>query len=162
MILVLLGTQNNSFHRLLEKIEKMIEEGKIQEEVIAQAGYTKFESEKMKVFDFIPTEEMDKLQERADIIITHGGVGSITSCLKKGKKIIAIPRLHEYEEHVNDHQKEIIQIFDEKGYIVGCQNVEDLDNAIEKIREFKPKKYESHTTNIINIITDFIENDTKK
>ena len=36
MILVLLGTQNNSFHRLLEEVEKNIENGIIQEDVMAE------------------------------------------------------------------------------------------------------------------------------
>ena len=44
MILVLLGTQNNSFYRLLEEIEENIKDGTIKEEVIVQAGYTKFQS----------------------------------------------------------------------------------------------------------------------
>ena len=38
MILVMLGTQNNSFHRLLDQIEQLIEKEVIQEEVIVQAG----------------------------------------------------------------------------------------------------------------------------
>ena len=33
MILVLLGTQNNSFHRLLEEIDKLIKDGKIDKPV---------------------------------------------------------------------------------------------------------------------------------
>ena len=107
MILVMLGTQNNSFHRLLEKIDKLIEEKKIQDKVIVQAGYTKYESKNMKIFGLIPEEELERYQEQADLIITHGGVGSIISSLKKGKKVIAVPRLHKYGEHVNDHQKEI-------------------------------------------------------
>ena len=49
MILVLLGTQNNSFHRLLEEIDKLIEKRIIKEEVIVQSGYTKYDSENMKV-----------------------------------------------------------------------------------------------------------------
>ena len=61
MILVLLGTQNNSFHRLLEEVEKNIENGTIKEEVIAQKGYTKFESNKIKLFDEVPLDEMKKL-----------------------------------------------------------------------------------------------------
>ena len=36
MILVLLGTQNNSFHRLLEEVEKNIKDKTINEEVIVQ------------------------------------------------------------------------------------------------------------------------------
>ena len=47
MILVLLGTQNNSFHRLLEEIDKLIEKKVINEKVIVQAGYTKYESKNM-------------------------------------------------------------------------------------------------------------------
>ena len=53
MILVLLGTQNNSFHRLLEEVEKNIKNKTIQEEVIVQAGYTKFESKNMKIIDLM-------------------------------------------------------------------------------------------------------------
>lgn len=40
MILVLLGTQNNSFSRLLEEVERCINSNIIKEEVIVQAGYT--------------------------------------------------------------------------------------------------------------------------
>ena len=48
----MLGTQNNSFHRLLEEIDKLIIDGKINEEVVVQAGYTKYESRNMKIIDF--------------------------------------------------------------------------------------------------------------
>ena len=41
----MLGTQNNSFHRLLEEIEKLIVKKQIQEEVVVQAGYTIYETE---------------------------------------------------------------------------------------------------------------------
>ncbi len=46
MILVLLGTQNNSFHRLLEKMDELINKGIINEKVIVQSGYTNYESKK--------------------------------------------------------------------------------------------------------------------
>ena len=68
MILVLLGTQNNSFHRLLEEIDKLVEKGIIKEEILVQAGYTKYESKNMKIFDLIPSEELEKYQEQADLI----------------------------------------------------------------------------------------------
>ena len=51
MILVLLGTQNNSFHRLLEEVEKNIKDKTINEEVIVQAGYTKYKTHRMRVID---------------------------------------------------------------------------------------------------------------
>ena len=123
MILVMLGTQNNSFHRLLEEIDRLIDSGVINEKVIVQAGYTKYNSKNMRIFSLIPQEELEKYQDKADLIITHGGVGSIISSIKRKKKVIAVPRLHKYGEHVNDHQKQIVESFDKKGYIIGCYEV---------------------------------------
>lgn len=158
MILVLLGTQNNSFHRLLEEIDKLIEKKVINEKVIVQAGYTKYESKNMKIFGLIPQNELNKYQKEADLIITHGGVGSIISSLKIGKKVIAIPRLHEYGEHVNDHQKQIVESFDKKGYIIGINDVSQLENAIKKVAKFIPKKYEANNKKMLSIIEQFIDN----
>ena len=156
MILVLLGTQNNSFHRLLEEIEKNIEDGTIKEQVIVQAGYTKFKSNNMEIFDLIPKEKLEKYQEEANYIITHGGVGSIIESLKKGKKIIAVPRKQKYGEHVNDHQIDIVQTFNEKGYLIGLNDVEELKDAIKKIDDFKPRKYEQNNELMLKTIEDFI------
>ena len=158
MILVMLGTQNNSFHRLLEEIDDLINKGIINDEVVVQAGYTKYKSKNMKIFSLIPVEELEELIEKADLIITHGGVGSIISSLKKGKKVIAVPRLHEYQEHVNNHQKEIVETFDKKRYIIGIQDVKELNEAIEKSKDFVPEKYLSSNKKMLNIIENFIDN----
>ena len=158
MILVMLGTQNNSFHRLLEEIDNLIEKGIIKEEVVVQAGHTKYESRNMKIFSLVPLEELEKLIEKADLIITHGGVGSITLSLKKEKRVIAIPRLHEYHEHVNNHQKEIVETFNEKGYIIGIQDVKELEEALNRAKSFEPKKYYSNNKKMLKIIEDFIDN----
>ena len=158
MILVMLGTQNNSFHRLLEEIDDLINKGIINDEVVVQAGHTKYKSKNMKIFSLIPVEELEELIEKADLIITHGGVGSIISSLKKGKKVIAVPRLHEYQEHVNNHQKEIVETFDKKRYIIGIQDVKELNEAIEKSKDFVLEKYLSSNKKMLNIIENFIDN----
>lgn len=158
MILVMLGTQNNSFHRLLEEIDRLIKDGQIKEEVVVQSGYTKYESTNMKIFDFISSDELEKLEQQADCIITHGGVGSIISSIEKDKKVIAVPRLKQYGEHVNDHQLDIVQSFDKLGYIIGITNVSELSDALHKIDIFQPKKYVQNTGRIISIVQDFIDN----
>lgn len=156
MILVMLGTQNNSFHRLLEELDKLIEKEIIQEEVIVQAGHTKYKSKNMEIFDLIPKEEIKKFQQEATYIITHGGAGSIISSIKCGKKVIAVPRKHEYGEHVNDHQIQIVKDFNDKGYIIGIENVEDLKEAIKKAKTFEPVKYQPNNQKMLKIIEDFI------
>ena len=163
MILVLLGTQNNSFSRLLEEIDKLIEKKVITERVIVQAGYTKYTPQyasdaQLKIIDFVDRDTLARYQEEANFIITHGGVGSIISSIEKGKKVIAVPRKHQYEEHVNDHQKEIVELFNEKGYIIGINDVSNLENAIRRIKDFEPKKYQHGNSKMLKIISDFIEN----
>lgn len=158
MILVLLGTQHNEFTRLLQEIDECIKNKIIDEEVIVQAGFTKYESKKMRIFDMIPKLDLDEFVERADLVITHGGVGSIIMALNKNKKVIAVPRLHEYGEHVNDHQRQIIKVFSEKGYLIGLQNVEDMPEALKDIKTFVPKKYENNNHEMLNYIENFIAN----
>ena len=104
MIFVTLGTQDKTFERLLKAIDKAIDKGEIKEKVIVQAGNTKYESKNMEIFDLISPDEFQKLVDTCDILITHGGVGSILSAVKQGKTVIAAARLKKYNEHVNDHQ----------------------------------------------------------
>ena len=87
MILVILGTQDKEFPRLLEAVDKQIKKGNIKDKVIVQAGQTKYESKNMEIFHLLPAPEFEKLMDKANLIITHGGAGSILSAIKKGKKV---------------------------------------------------------------------------
>ena len=158
MILVMLGTQNNDFHRLLDEIEKNIENGNINEEVVVQAGFTKYKSDKMKIFSLTSKLNLENLIKQADLIITHAGVGSIEMALEQNKKVIAVPRLKKFREHVNDHQKDIEKQLDEKGCLIGIDDVSKLGIALKKVKKFIPKKYEkSNSDEIIYIIKTFID-----
>lgn len=158
MILVTLGTQDKSFRRLLDSVQKQIDNGNIKDEVIVQAGCTKYQSNDMKIFDLIPIDDFNTLIKKCDLLITHGGVGSILNGLKNGKKIIGAARLKEYGEHTNDHQLQILNNFSNNGYILQLDNFDGLNEVIKKSKKFKPKKYISNTNNLINILDNYIEN----
>lgn len=157
MILVVLGTQDKQFTRLLDDVEKEIELGNITEEVIVQAGQTKYHSDKMKIVDLLPAPEFEKLMDKADLIITHGGAGTILSAIKKGKRIIATPRLAKYKEHHNDHQKQIINEFKKMGYILDYNENDNLGEIIKKSKKFKTKKFVSNTKNMIKLLDNYIK-----
>ena len=157
MILVLLGTHKIGFQRLLDAVKKNIDNGTINCKVIAQVGHTKFNSDDIEIFDLIPIDKIEQLIDEAEIVITHGGVGSIVGALKKHKKIIAMPRLGQYGEAANNHQQEIVSIFEKKGYIKSINNAEDLTKVLSEIDSFVPNIYTSNTENIIKIITEFID-----
>ena len=158
MTLVILGTQDKEFTRLLKMVEDEIKKGLIKGDVIVQAGQTKYKSNYMEILDLIPNAKFNKLIKEADLVITHGGVGSIISALKQGKKVIAVPRLSKYGEHVNDHQLEIVEEFGKLGYIKSATNKRELTKALEEIDSFEAKKYKSNNNKMIKLIEDFIDN----
>lgn len=157
MILVVLGTQDKDFSRLLKAVDKEIKKGTIKDKVIVQAGQTKYSSERMEIFDLIPEPEFYALMDKADLIITHGGAGSILNAIKRGKKVIAAARLEKYGEHHNDHQKQIIGEFSKKGYILELKDFNKLGSLIEKSKNFHPKEFVSNTDNMIKLIENYIE-----
>lgn len=157
MILVILGTQDKPFTRLLEALDAQKKAGVIQDELIVQAGCTKLDTDSMKIFDLLPIDEFDALINDADVIITHAGVGSILSALKKGKKVIACARLAQYGEHTNDHQLQIQEEFARQGYLISCDDFSKIHEIINKLDEFSPNPYISTTENVVNTIRDFIQ-----
>ena len=156
MIFVILGTQDKSFERMLKEIDSLIRDGIIKEKVIVQAGSTIYETDTMEILDYVPMEEFQKYIKKADIIITHGGVGSILDALKYNKKVIAIPRLSKYSEHENNHQIQIVEKFDDLGYIMDCGNLKRLGNKIMEIDKFTPKKYSSNNEKFIKKLEEYI------
>lgn len=157
MILVTLGTQDKSFKRLLDAIQREIDNGTIKDKVVVQAGFTKYESNDMEIFDLIPMDKFDELIESCDLLITHGGVGSIITGLKHNKKVIAAARLEEYKEHVNNHQLQIIDNFSKAGYILGLDDFNNLGELIKKSKSFTPKAYTSNTNKMIRIVSKYID-----
>jgi len=158
MILVTLGTQDKQFYRILEALENKLDKHLIDDEVVVQAGCSAdFKSKHMKIFDLIPMDEFDEMIKKCDLLITHGGVGSIITGLKNNKKVIAAARLSKYNEHVNDHQLQIIDNFSREGYILKLDNFDDIDKLIKESSKFKPKMFKSNTDNMIDLIDREIE-----
>lgn len=147
------GTQDKEFPRLLSEVERLIETGKINDKVIAQIGYTKFETKlpksKMRIIEFTTPKQIQKLIKDSNFIITHGGVATIIEGINNGKKVIAVPRLKKYKEHVNDHQLQIIENFNDSGYIIGIKDLSELEDALNRVREFIPKRYESNNSEFV-------------
>ena len=155
MVFVTLGTQDKEFPRLLEEVENLINKGVIKEKVIAQIGSTGYNSDKIQLIDYLSQKDMLNYIKEAEYIITHGGVGTIIDSLNLEKKVIAVPRLKKYKEHVNDHQLEIVNEFSKLGFIIDGSN---LEQAIYKLDSFIPKKYESNNKNFVNLIENYIDN----
>ena len=76
---------------------------------------------------------MVKLVDEARIVITHGGPSSFIMPLQVGKTPIVVPRRHEFNEHVNDHQVSFSKSVAERmGTIIVVEDMEKLGEAITK------------------------------
>ena len=137
-------------------VDNCIDDDLINDKVIVQAGYTKYNSLNMEIYDYFKPDELNKYVKDANYIITHGGVGSILSALTLNKKVIGVARLKKYNEHSNDHQLEIIKEFVKLGYILN--GTDDLGEAIKKIDSFKPNKYVSNKDDFVKLVSDYIDN----
>lgn len=141
MIFVTLGSQKNQFNRLLKALDTQIKEGLIEDEIFAQTGYSGYEPENYAFSHFLDHDDFERKQQAADLVITHGGTGAIMGALKKGKKVIAVPRKFELGEHNDGHQIQVVSQLAQSGLIACC---EDTDRLYEIIKEVKNTDYEKY------------------
>jgi UDP-N-acetylglucosamine transferase subunit ALG13 len=158
LIFVCVGTREYQLNRLLEKLDELLEEGFIKEEVFAQIGHSTYTPKNYKYAKFINPDEFNKYLEDCRLVITHGGTGSIIGALKKGKCVVGVARLSKYGEHIDDHQKQIVELFTKEQYIYGIEEMDELRNAIAFFdnKSVIMRKYEKESY-ILNIIEEFIK-----
>lgn len=162
MVFVVLGSQKFQFNRLLEEVDKLVDQGIITEEIETQVGASTYKPRNYNAVDFYSREDFRNLLKKSNIVITHGGSSSIISAISLGKKVIAVPRLAKFGEHVDDHQEQLIQAFTDKGYIEGCLIMENLGEAYKKCLEKTYNKFESNTDNFLEVISTWLMKEFNK
>lgn len=131
MIFVTVGTHEQPFNRLIQKIDELKKDGIIQEKVIIQTGFSTYEPKYCQWEKMITYQQMIKNVEDARIVITHGGPASFIMPLQIGKTPIVVPRKYQLDEHVNDHQVEFTRnVAHRMGTIIHVEDIEELDNII--------------------------------
>lgn len=153
MIFVTVGTQPNGFLRCLKEVEELIDKYGITEEVVAQIGNTDFETSKYKTVRFTGENEFKEYIKNASVVITHAGSGAIFNSIKAGKKVIAMARLHDFNEMADNHQTELVKKLSEGGYII--DGTYSLCEAWPKLEGFMPREND-FTNEIIQTLDKFI------
>lgn len=131
MIFVTVGTHEQQFNRLVSAADKLADK----ESVFIQSGYSDFDIKRADYERFISADKMKRLIETSEIVITHGGPGSIMAVLETGKVPVAVPRLARFKEHVNDHQLQFCKKLALEGKCILVTEVEKLPEAIDEARK---------------------------
>ena len=128
MIFVTVGTHEQPFNRLVKAVDELKRDGVITEDVVIQTGFSTYEPEYCTWSKLIPYQDMLKNVEDARIVITHGGPASFIMPLQIGKTPIVV---HQFNEHVNDHQVEFARnVAERMKTIIPVEDISKLGEVI--------------------------------
>lgn len=161
MIFVTVGTHEQGFERLIEEVDRLKKDGIINEEVIIQKGYTKYEPKYCETYELIDYDKLQEYLAEARIVITHGGPASFIAPLSIGKIPIVVPRQKAFDEHVNDHQVDFVkQVVARNNSLIPVYDIKDLEDRIvnyNKIVKTMGDNYISNNKKFVNDLEKEIE-----
>ena len=141
MILCMTGTGPYNFDRVTKKLDRLA--AKNDWDVFIQIGHANYIPEHCKFEKFMGRDRLQELIEACEIVVCHGGFGSIRDSLEQNKPVVAVPRLAELNEVQDDHQTIMVKALEIAGYILAVYVVDDLDTTIERARNFSMKKIQN-------------------
>ena len=148
-IFVAVGTHPQAFDRLFKALDAL----KPFHDVFGQTGHSTYIPKSFPSKPFLDEKEFTQRFSWADVIITHGGAGSILHALEAGKKVLVVPRQKRFNEHTNDHQLELAHALGGEGKVIEVVHIQDLGQAIERARTFKPD-LETSKHKLVQAITE--------
>lgn len=147
MIFVAVGT--TAFNALVKAMDELSQN--LSEEVVIQIGRGSVEPQHCEYFRFAPS--LTPYYERASVVISHGGVGITTEVLQHGRPLVAVEDVTQPERH----QREILDALAQEGYLIWCEELQKLPEAIEQAKtQLKP--YVKPECQIHTIVAEFLDN----
>ncbi|MGE5381911.1 MAG: glycosyltransferase [Omnitrophica WOR_2 bacterium] len=156
MIFAVVGTQE-PFDRLIKSLDEWCSISGYKD-MIAQTAYSEYKPANFKTFDFIPVSEFDAIFEKADLIVSHAGMGTIITALRYCKPIIVMPRLAKFREHRNDHQLSTAVSFARLGYVKSVYSKAELFDALDNRKEIvvAPPISQYASDSLVSTIEEFL------
>jgi len=155
MIFVVLGTWGMPFARPLREIDSAAAAGLLAQPIVVQSGCTTYSSPHIQVVPYFSSDEMERMYDRATLLVCQAGVGSIMLGLRKQKKVIAIAR-RAPGEHIDDHQLEILDVFSKLGAVLPWKGENDLPDVLARAAAFEPAAYPFGQEKVSRTILDFL------
>ncbi|WP_420143859.1 beta-1,4-glucuronosyltransferase WelK [Sphingobium sp.] len=119
------------FDRMIAMVAQAKRDGLIPERVVAQIGKgARMPDGLEEVVETLSFDDMHGMLDRADIVVCHGGTGSLITALQHGCRVIVVPRLFELAEHYDDHQSEITSAFRQRGLVQEARDAQGFADAL--------------------------------
>ncbi|HEC10253.1 MAG TPA: glycosyl transferase family 28 [Acidimicrobiales bacterium] len=129
-IFVTVGTDHHPFDRMVNWFDSWLAtRDPDQLATLVQRG-TSREGRSASV-QYLGFEDLQKEIKSADIVVTHGGPGSIIECRRWGKLPIVVPRDPALGEHIDDHQILFCERMAAQGQILLARSAADLAELLD-------------------------------
>ena len=155
MIFLTVGT-SLPFDRLLKAVDRLVGQGKIDNQFFAQVGKKGFRPRNFESVQTLDKKRFDECFERADAIIAHAGMGTIMMALDQNKPILVMPRLKKYRELVNDHQLATAKRFEQLGHVLAVYDINELVDKFNLLKSFHPVPRENQVDKVAERIGSFL------
>jgi UDP-N-acetylglucosamine transferase subunit ALG13 len=126
VILVTIGTNEQPFDRLVLAAAAL----DVAEPVVVQYGSSRAVEPREGWFEYMLFDELAELAAKATAVVCHAGVGSILMARRAGKKAIVMPRRHELDEAVDDHQVGLARRLGASGLVTLVEDQAQLQAAV--------------------------------
>jgi UDP-N-acetylglucosamine--N-acetylmuramyl-(pentapeptide) pyrophosphoryl-undecaprenol N-acetylglucosamine transferase len=150
------------FDRLVNSVSELKARGEIAEDVLIQTGVGGARPAGMNVVETLPFDELKAKLHEADIVVCHGGTGSLIMALREGCRVVAMPRLSSQGEHYDRHQSEITRALAARGMICVANSTEELSAALKEVRLRKPVMATSDPSELAAFIRVILDRECKK
>lgn len=122
----------------------------LEAEGIMQIGHGMFEPVNWPFFRFAAS--LAPYYEQASLVIAHGGLATTMEVLRRGIPLVSVSNLDRYD----NHQDDLLATMANEGYLVWCQRLEDLAEAIKMAQTTPLSRYKQPDCKIHDIINDFL------
>lgn len=126
MIFVAVGSSTLAFDRLVATVGELT----TTERVVVQHGVSRLRPPNAECVDFLGYGDFLAHVQRARIVITHAGAGSLLTALAEHKRPIVVPRRKRFGEAVDDHQVPFAHRAAALGLVSLVEDVADLPAAV--------------------------------
>ncbi|MCP4642374.1 MAG: hypothetical protein GY851_18150 [bacterium] len=154
MIYVTVGTMFLDFGRLIRKMDTIAES--TGERVVVQTGLCMTVPEHCEHFDFKSHDEVVALQREARLVVCHGGIGTVLDALEARRPAIVVPRRKGFNEHLTDHQVDVAEAVQRRGWGRVVLDIEELPEACANPPEL-PESYRPARHRLIEAVRESIE-----
>ncbi len=138
-IFVAVGFENFPFDRLIRVIDEGVQKGVIPPPVLMQIGHSNYKPRFCPWQRFLSFDQFFSNLKKADILVSHAGVGTTLLAFSLGKVPILFPRQAKYREHVDDHQREFAQKMVEQKKILAAEEGPELLRLIQDYDALVPR-----------------------